>query len=262
MDAGDAQQFMIHALRSERANQLGQYGYELYVPAAVAQYFIASGETVQWGDERFRAATPAFMDAAWSLCRAGVLRPGVAQWREQATADGAAGCGFSLTPSGRGWLSDKAHDDFIPTEPERLARLLEPFRRRYGDVFHDRAQESVRCYRAGAYLACCAMCGAAAESILLSVAVEKSGNEKQTMSTYCAANGRTRIENVIVGQADERLKSGIHGIVGLLKYWRDAAAHGARATVGDHEAFVALMLLLRHAAFVDENWSDLVRRAS
>jgi hypothetical protein len=262
MDVGDAQQFIIYALRSARADQLRQYGYELYVPSTVYEYYLANGEPVQWDDQRFREATPAFMDAAWALCTAGILRPGVAQWRAQSTTDGSAGCGFSLTPSGREWLKDKAYDEFIPTEPERLARMLEPFRRRFGDVFHDRAQESVRCYRARAYLACCAMCGAAAESILLSVAIAKSGNEKQTLATYRTAQGRTRIESSIVGQADERLKNGIHGVTGLLKYWRDAAAHGARAAVSDHEAHVALLLLLRHAAFVEDNWSDLVHRAS
>jgi hypothetical protein len=101
------------------------------------------------------------------------------------------------------------------------------------------------------------MCGAAAESIVLAVAIAKSGDEEAVMSVYRTSNGRSRIENQVVGQARSPLKRGFEGVISLLKYWRDISAHGAKSSIGDHEAYVSLLLLLRHAAFVEENWVGL-----
>ena len=111
--------------------------------------------------------------AAWELCRRGILRPGVRQYQEQATPGGSAGDGYSITPFGRQWLAEATQDDFVPTEPERFGQMMACYRERFGKAFQERAQEAIRCYGAHAYVACCTMCGAAAEAILLTIAIGK-----------------------------------------------------------------------------------------
>ena len=49
------------------------------------------------------------------------------------------------------------------------------------------------------------MCGAAAESILLAVACTIKP-EEEVLKTYGSAMGRSRVENMIIGQARERLR--------------------------------------------------------
>lgn len=50
----------------------------------------------------------------------------------QSTDVGNAGSGYSITAFGRQWLKEPEGDVFVPTEPERFAQLLEPFRERFG----------------------------------------------------------------------------------------------------------------------------------
>ena len=45
------------------------------------------------------------------------------------------------------------------------------------------------CYQAQTYLATCTMCGAAAESILLALAIAHSGSEARVLAEYATANG-------------------------------------------------------------------------
>jgi hypothetical protein len=47
------------------------------------------------------------------------------------------------------------------------------------------------------YLACCAMAGAAAESILLAVAIAKTGDEDKMLKTYRAAGGRRDLTRLV-----------------------------------------------------------------
>jgi hypothetical protein len=201
--------------------------------------------------------SPVFLNAAWELSRRGILRPGIRRMNTQSTDEGSAGHGYSITSFGRQWLAEPEHDTFIPTEPERFARLLEPYRPRFGPGFHQRAQEAIRCYGAHAYLACCAMCGAAAESIFLAAAVARSGDPDATLTAYLTANGRSRLENSLIGQASERVQREFRGLATLLKYWRDSASHGQSSTVSDNEAYTSLALLLRFAAFVEDHWEEL-----
>ena len=44
--------------------------------------------------------------------------------------------------------------------------MLAAFQNRFGAGFQERGQEAARCYGAHAYLDCCVMSGAAAESVL------------------------------------------------------------------------------------------------
>ena len=102
------------------------------------------------------------------------------------------------------------------------------------------------------------MCGAAAESIILALAIQKSGDETKVMSMYSASGGRGRIENLIIGKKDKSIQDEFRSYVGLLKYWRDISAHGKMSGIQDPEAYTSLALLLRFAQFANDRWEQLV----
>lgn len=174
----------------------------------------------------------------------------------QATEQGSGGNGYSITPFGEQWAAESDRDDFVPTEPERFAQMLKPFHPRFGPGFYERGQEAVRCYGAHAYLACCTMCGAAAESILLATAIAHL-DEDTILAKYASAGGRSRVQRDLLAHTREQIRREINSLTVLLKYWRDEAAHGKAARIADNEAYTSLALLLRLAQFVHEHWSEL-----
>jgi hypothetical protein len=121
---------------------------------------------------RAAESSPLFFEAAWHLCRRGILRPRVKEFGAQATPDGASGYGYCLTKHGRRWINQGASAVFL-ADPDRLSQMFNKLSERLGSGFLQRASEAVQCHTFGAYIGCCAMCGAAAESILLTVAIEK-----------------------------------------------------------------------------------------
>lgn len=255
----DAILFTVTFLRggSSASDGYASYGYELYVPNVVRNYYREThNREISEGSSEERLIARPFLDAAWELCRRGVLRSGVKTLNLQSTHDGSAGSGFSVTAFGRVWLDEPAHDTFVPTEPERFAQLLEPYKRKFGLGFHERAQQAIRCYGAHAYFACCAMCGAAAESMMLAAATAKFG-ETEVAKIYAGATGRSKIENALTGQVEDRLRRELQSCTNLLKYWRDSSAHGLALNIGDNEAFTSIALLLRLAVSVDQNWVQL-----
>jgi len=158
-------------------------------------------------------------------------------------------------------VSEEDRDDFVPTEPERFGEMLARYRRRFGPAFQERAQEAIRCYGAHAYLACCAMCGAAAETILLCAAGAKT-DETEVFAMYNTSGGRWRVENLLLGQARLEIREECQGYLTLLKYWRDQAAHGRASGITDNEAHTSLALLLRLAICVEDNWDHLTKQPS
>ena len=258
MQQEDATTLLIELLRDNEHGQYSRYGYDAYIPNML-RVFLEKSEGLRHKDleARIRELMPVFYSACWELCRRGILRPGVNQYGAQATDDGNAGNGYSITPFGHQWLQEAKSDDYVPTEPGRFAQMLGAFRNDFGVGFHERGQEAVRCYGAHAYLACCAMSGAAAESILLATAVAKQGDEDVVLSQYRTANGRRKVENIIVGKLRESLRNEFHGHTTLLKYWRDSAAHGQVSGIRENEAFTAIALLLRYAMFTSNNWNEL-----
>ena len=252
----DAIRLLIIWLRQPDHGQYGSYGYEIYLPALLRTYLEEHGIHNFQQERHLQEMIPVFYDAAWDLCRRGILRPGVRGWNAQATADGASGNGYSITPFGRNWLDEAESDDFVPTEPERFAQILAPYAGRFGTSFQERSQEAVRCYGAHAYLSCCVMCGAAAESILLGTAISKT-DETTVLPLYNQSRGRGRVENLILGQVRQELREEYKGYMNLLKYWRDQASHGKAANISDNEAYTSIALLLRFALFVNDNWDEL-----
>lgn len=256
MSAEQAEAFLIKWLRDPgvRKCQYPSYGYEVYLPNVMRDYLVQNGG--DWHQVNIQPVSGDFYAAGWELCRRGILRPGIRTFGEQDTSDGSAGNGYSVTPFGRQWIAESDRDDFVPTEPGRFAEMLAPFRELFGLQFHERAQEAVRCYGAHAYLACCTMCGAATESILLSIAIA-TRDEDSVLRMYRSAQGRSRVEHLLVGQAPEKLRREFQGFLALLKYWRDEASHGAASYIGDNEALTSLAFVLRFAAFVRDHRNEL-----
>lgn len=266
MEREDVFGALVEICKARETESMGSYGYDIYIPRVIDKWCLTnmeklgitrrdSTETEKWKEP----LSPYFYNAAWELCRLGVLRPGVTHHHAQATDDGNAGNGYSVTPFGEQWLQESG-PEYVPTEPGRFAALLEPFARTFGPGFHERAQQAIRCYNAHAYLAACVMCGAAAESILLQLAIAKTGNESETLKLYRRSDGRKKIEDLIVGQQKGGMKADFEACFALLKYWRDESAHGRRSEIGEAEAFTSLALLLRAAQFAHDNLDTLTTK--
>jgi hypothetical protein len=76
---------------------------------------------------------------------------------------------------------------------------------------------------------------------------------QEVLQIYRSANGRSRIENQIVGQAPAVLANKFRNLMDLLKHWRDEASHGGISDISEFEANEALAGLLRLAHFVDDH---------
>jgi hypothetical protein len=198
-----------------------------------------------------------FYDAAWELSRRGVLRPGPAFARGQNAAN-TAGDGYSLTAFGHGWVEKYDQPGPFPLDPGRFAAILSPYADLFGPGFEERASEAAACYRTLNYLACCSMCGAACESILLASAIEKkSGDEKAVLSVYLARDGRRRLIDLITTNLPAWLLEAIRTASTLLSYWRDASSHGHAVGLGEFQAHDALSRLLRFAQLAHDEWDTI-----
>jgi len=247
----EAHALLVQWMRTKDHGMASDYGYDLYLPNLMNKHLQSPPQGVL--DLYRRQNTPAFAAAAWDLCRKGLLRPGVHTFGGQGTDDG---YGYSVTPMGEAWLAESAKDPFVATEPTQLANMLAEHRARFGEGFHERAQEAVKDYRSNAFLSCCAMCGAAAESILLAVAIEKKGRDA-ALKEYRAGSGRGRIQTAVFGQATEGIRAEAEPGLALLKYWRDDASHGGPSGVTEASAFMAILVLVRFAALVNGWWNVL-----
>ncbi|MEW8025805.1 MAG: hypothetical protein AB2803_19125 [Candidatus Thiodiazotropha sp.] len=257
MKQEDATNLLIQWLRDPDHGAYGSYGYDIYIPNLLHGFLTPEFRNNQQAMEmRIRELIPVFYAAGWELCRRGILRPGVRHYRAQSTDEGNSGAGYSITPFGAQWLAEADLDNWVPTEPGRFAEMLAEYRDLFGLGFHQRSQEAIRCYGAHAYLACTAMCGAAAESVILATAIEKT-NEEEALSKYRSSSGRRKIENILVGQARTQLKDEYAGYSVLLRYWRDESAHGTQSKVQDNEAYTSLALLLRLCKFINDHWDEL-----
>jgi hypothetical protein len=257
----DAIAYLLDYARTPRRSHYPNYGYGLYLSNVVGTYLqeVEHNQSPNVHDSpRAREITPIFFDAAWDLCRRGILRPGLARAGAQATDDGASGYGYTVTQWGRLWLSEGVATEVV-LYPGRLNQLFASFADRLGEGFVRRAQEAVQCHKNNTFLACCAMCGAAAESILLAVAVAKKRDEAEILRLYRAANGRRRVTDFVIGSKSPAIAGPFRSATGLLSYWRDDAAHGLTSTISEIEAHEAVARLLRFAQFVTDEWEELTR---
>jgi hypothetical protein len=261
MTVDDAANFLVDfILRPRAADGYPSFGYEIYLPNVIAA-FLKEVEKSTEHESRLRDCTrarelsPYFYDAAWELCRRGVLRPSTKNSAGQA---GVEGNGYSVTGLGRMWLESGAVLPIL-VDSNRLGELFRSLAARLGDGFLQRAAEAVRCHSFGAYLASCAMCGAAAESVLLAVAIAKSGDEAATLRTYQAARGRRQVIESVAGGIRPAIAEPFRTAMALLSYWRDDAAHGIASTISEIEAHEAIARLLRLVQFAQDNWAELTR---
>ena len=261
LDTEEAIAFMVRGLR-EGDNRMAFQHCKIYIPHVLQAYLSSvTGRTVDANEatSRLPELGPFFYDGAWELCRRGILRPSHEPPRTVGAA-GLLGPNYYLpTTSGLRWLEDATQYDLLLLEPGRMAKALAGFHQKFGDGYLERSQEAIRCYNALAFLGCCAMCGAAAESIALKLAVIREGDEDKVLRAYQSANGRKKIEDIILNQRTASTRRTFSGHMDLLKYWRDAAAHGERTGISEGEAFISLTQLYRLAIFGDQHWDDLTR---
>jgi hypothetical protein len=255
----DAIAYLIQFARAPRHRGYATYGFEIWLPSVVAEYRIQVNGVPEHDAYRSPAKGPSaiFQDAAWELCRRGVFRPSDIEFQGHQAPDG--GNGYSLTAVGKRWLeSDPTL--LILLQPGHLAQMLGRFAERFGPGFIQRSNEAVRCHGNGTYLACCAMCGAAAESILLATATARRGDADAVLRDYRASGGRSRVEKSLLGQIAEPVAGRFRTFMDLLNYWRDDSSHGVATTIGDIEAYDALSRLVRLAHFATDHWSILTGR--
>jgi hypothetical protein len=255
----DALAYIVQYVKSGQKDD-AYFGYEVYLSRVIEAYL---KETRNWppglqyaqDHPQKHELSTAFFDAAWDLCRRGILRPSVRFLGGQGSPDGS---GFTVTTLGRRWIEEQAAEALIGG-PDRIGELFKKFSDRLGLAFLQRATEAAYCHAFGVYLACCAMCGAAAESILLATAIAKTGDEAKVLSSYRTAGGRQKVINSVVGQTKLQIGDPFRSAMGLLSYWRDDAAHGLPTTISEIEAHEALARLLRFAQFTTENWAELTQ---
>ncbi len=262
MHIDDAVEFLINFLRSPRIpSGYATIGYDITMQIIVRAYLTEvehAPDYPQYISDQPRGPelTTIFSDAAWELCRRGILRPSVrtdTAVGDQGTADGS---GYSLTTFGRDWITASPPEALL-FNADRLSQLFKKLSEKLGPAFLQRAGEAARCYGFGVYVASSAMCGAAAEAILLAVAIAKSGNEAEILSLYRTANGRKKVIDSVIGQARTPIAEQFRSALGLLAYWRDDAAHGLASTISEIEAHDALARLLRFSQFTTDNWTEL-----
>lgn len=259
MHVDDAMAFLIDYIRQPRSSDgYPSFGYEIYLPNVIAAYLVeiepsALHHSQLRNSPRAKELSSVFYEAAWDLCRHGVLRPGVKRMGEQ--SDGGGGDGYCVTVLGRAWVSKGA--PAIVFEPGRLGQLFESLSSNLGKGFLQRANEAVQCHQFNAYLACCAMCGAAAEAILLAAAIKKSGDEAATLKAYGGQGGRYKVIKSVTGQLRPAIAGPFENATGLLSYWRDETAHGTASNISEIEAHEAIARLLRFAQFTCDNWDEL-----
>jgi hypothetical protein len=101
------------------------------------------------------------------------------------------------------------------------------------------------------------VCGAAAESIVLSVAIARSSDEAVVLKIYTGTHGRKKTIDSITQGARAGISGPFKAATDLLSYWRDEAAHGTVSEISEIEAHTALGRLVRFAQFASDNWSEL-----
>jgi hypothetical protein len=241
---------------SAQQRRNNNYGGDLWIPfVAWAYWRPRQGGHLNDLSELDEKQFLPFYDAAWELCRIGVLRPGKYAPRGQSLRSGDADS-YSITQFGRTWLQEASKRPII--DQSRLAQVLQTFASHFGDGYAQRATEAVSTYRTANYLAACVMAGAAAESILLAIAIRKVGNEAKVLAEYNTSGGRRRITKRVTNSVTPAIATQFETALQVLHYWRDNAGHGTMTTISEIEAHASLTQLLRLAQFASDHWTQLI----
>lgn len=99
---------------------VASYGYDFSLTQFLARFAIERMGIPNTGyvaeDPKVKEVSTIFLDALWTLCRRGVLRPSVSKRGGQGLPNGE---GYSITAAGRDWLADKERVAF-PSDPSRF----------------------------------------------------------------------------------------------------------------------------------------------
>jgi hypothetical protein len=130
----DAEKLIIRWIRERPKCDYPNYGYDLCVSDVIRWHLQQSGMHRDHSDRErhVTSLSPQFYAAARELCRRGIVRPGFKRKDEQVTDMGSGGDGYSITPFGGTWAKESTADDYVPTEPQRFGKMLEPYRGRFG----------------------------------------------------------------------------------------------------------------------------------
>ncbi|KZK76642.1 hypothetical protein PsW64_04801 [Pseudovibrio sp. W64] len=251
MNLDEAISKTISAIKNNGARH---YGYDVH-PSSVC-YHAADREASNDHNKKNRLERewyPLFQEAAWELTKRGWLRPGVSHHGAQAVADG----GYSLTSYGSEQLSSLDENEIVLLQPGSLSAALKSYNKTFGDGFYQRSQEAIKCRNAQAWFACCAMAGAAAESVLLAVAIAKTSDEEKIIKQYRGSNGRRAILNLVTGNTKQHIRKNMEAFSGIIAIWRDEAAHGLVSAISVANADEAMRSLLHMCQFVEKEWGAL-----
>jgi hypothetical protein len=197
-----------------------------------------------------------YYDAAWELVRRGIFAPATTLRAEGVTEF--SGREFRLLPYGERWLRCVDVPPALPSEQGRFAHLLEAHAPRLGKAYVARALEALACYQATCYLACCTMCGGAAEATLLLLADAKTANPEEVRRRYRRAKGADWLLTTLAQGKNAHLQENLAALFELLKYWRDESVHVSLLEADEGRAFLALLHLQKLARFADERWDELI----
>lgn len=244
------------------------HGSDVWIDDVSANYWASRGkQTAGLSQDEKEPLVAAFYDAAWTLCRRGILRPAAAvpdgqlgaQMGQRAPAAPFYGDGYSLTAWGSQWLKKTASERVVlSSDPSRVTAVLHQLKPQFGNGYAQRAAEAVSDWWTANYLSACTMAGAAAESILLAVAIAKVKDEKKVLSQYQSSSGRSRVLDRVVGNVPLEIANRFKNALGILSYWRDDAGHGMASNIGEIEAHEAISRLLRLAQFTSDYWDVLI----
>lgn len=267
-----AQQFIINKLHeaNKRAmlhwgqyNRLADRGYDVCFTKTLAEYknsvcpnmphIVIDNDTKLQMEIKCKVA---LSDAIWDLCQKNILRPGVSHINNTVSTLSTVNDGYAVTEYGKNWLTTYDMADLLPADPHKLSSVFAQHQTLYGHNYYKRAKEAVNCYLSGNYLACCVMCGAATESILLSAAFIKRDRDS-VLAEYKSTRGRRRIENLLFGQSPTEIKGRYSKYTDLISYWRDETGHGHDTDVDCDEAFISMLTLLRFAVFIKDHWEEV-----
>ncbi|WP_374331357.1 hypothetical protein [Aestuariivirga sp.] len=247
--------FLIQRAHERLNTEAYDYGYDLQVDSAL-DAFLGSMQYGQLRDQARRVLFPIMAEAAWELCKRGVLRPGVSKWGGQGLD---TGHGYTITAAGRDWLSNGATDDYLLMQPGSLAASLREHASLFGLGYEQRVREALICRDVQAWLSCCAMAGAAAEAILISLAIQILGDETKVFSIYNSKSGRHELQKAVRRDWKEHDATQLNTMMKIVAYWRDDAAHGRFIDVTQATAEEALRQLLHLSLWVGREWARLTR---
>ena len=144
----------------------------------------------------------------------------------------------------------------VPVDPVRMTSLLTRRQDLFGEVYVLPASDAARCYSAHAYYACCAMIGAAAESILVAAGVRKLG-EAVAMKKHLSNSGRKSLMEAVLEGCPDYVARDFRHHADLIALWRDQSAHAHSDSIGEIEAFTNFRGLIKFAQFAEQRWQHL-----